>query len=400
MPIYQYLVKNNHGETVKGKVEANSEKHAASILTGRNLLVIDIKPFGEDGLTLIKQMLVGIKQTDIVNFTRQLATMISAGLPLANALSILQVQGKAEMAHLTGELLKEIEGGSTFSSALAKHPKVFSRIYVQLVRAGEVGGVLEDILNRLAEVMEKEKDFRAKTKGALIYPIIVVIAMVIVAFVMMIFVMPKMLSMFADFGAELPLPTKILIAFSNFFSKFWYVVLMAMMGGALAFKNLYKTKDGQRMIDRLILKLPIIGVLRTKMVLTDFARTLSLLLSSGVSLMESLDIVGEAIDSILYREAVINARKRVEKGMPLSSAVASQEVFPAILNQMMAVGEETGKLDEILEKLSAYFEMESSYAVKNLTAAIEPLIMIVLGIGVGLMVVAVIMPIYSLTSQF
>ena len=189
MPIYQYLVKNNHGETVKGKVEANSEKHADSILSGRNLLVIDIRALGSDSFAQIKQMLVGIKQTDVVNFTRQLATMISAGLSLANALSILQAQGKPEMAKLTGELLKEIEGGSTFSKALSKHPKIFSRVYIQLVHAGEVGGVLDNILDRLAEVMEKEKDFRAKTKGALIYPAIVTIAMVIVGFVMMIFVM-------------------------------------------------------------------------------------------------------------------------------------------------------------------------------------------------------------------
>lgn len=400
MPIYQYLVKNNHGETVKGKVEANGRKHAASILSGRNLLVIDIRPLGEDSFAQIKQMLVGIKQTDVVNFTRQLATMISAGLPLANSLSILQAQGKLEMVRLTGELLKEIEGGSTFSKALSKHPKVFSRVYVQLVHAGEVGGVLDNILNRLAEVMEKEKDFRAKTKGALIYPTIVMIAMVIVGFVMMVFVMPQMLSMFDDFGADLPLPTKILIGISNFFSDFWYVLLAGIAGGIFAFKNAYKTKSGQRAIDRFVLKLPIIGVLRTKIVLTDFTRTLALLLGSGVSLMEALEIVGEAMESILYREAVVNAKKRVEKGMSLSNSIASQDVFPPILNQMIAVGEETGKLDEVLSKLSAYFEMESSHAVKNLTTAIEPLIMIVLGIGVGLMVVAVIMPIYSLTSQF
>lgn len=400
MSIYNYLVKNEYGESIKGKVEANSERHAASILSTRGMLVIDISPIGDETWAKIKESLVGIKQTDIVNFTRQLSTMISAGLPLAGALNILQAQGKPEMAKMIGELLKDIEGGATFSSALAKHPKVFSRVYIQLVHAGEVGGVLDNILNRLAEVMEKEKDFRAKTKGAMIYPVIVVLAMIAVGIIMMIFVIPKMLSMFTDFGAELPLPTKILIGVSGFMAKFWYILLIIIGAGIYAFRRIYSTKKGQREIDRLIMKVPIIGTLRVKTVLTDFSRTLALLLGSGVSLMEALEIVGDAISSILYREAVADARKRIEKGVPLSQAIAAQEIFPPILDQMIAVGEETGKMDEILTKLSNYFELETGYAVKNLTSAIEPLIMIVLGIGVGLMVVAVIMPIYSLTSQF
>lgn len=400
MPFFRYVAKNQYGETIKGKVEARNIKQAAAELAIRKLLVIDVHPLTEDSLSSVKSILFGVKFTDVVNFTRQLSTMISAGLPLASALSILVQQSKAEMSRLVATILQDIEGGNTFTKALSKHPDVFSSIYVQLVNAGEVGGVLDDILGRLANNMEKTKEFRAKTRGAMIYPVIVIIAMIIVASVMMIFVIPKLSEMYDDFGAEMPLPTLILISISNFMVSFWWLILLIIAGGIVAGRQWLKTHAGRLAFDKFLLNLPIMGDLLKKITLTEFSRTLSLLLGAGISLLQALDIVTQGVDNLIYKEALQDVYKQVEKGVPVSKALGRYEDFPPILFQMMSVGEETGKLDEVLGKLATYFEQESEQAVKNLTAAIEPLIMIVLGIGVGAMVIAVILPIYNLTSQF
>ncbi|PIY78943.1 MAG: pilus assembly protein PilC [Candidatus Pacebacteria bacterium CG_4_10_14_0_8_um_filter_43_12] len=400
MPFFRYTAKNQYGEKIKGKVEARNVKQAAAELAVRQLLVIDVHPYTDDSFATIKTMLFGVKFTDIVNFTRQLSTMISAGLPLANSLSILVQQSKAEMSRLVAQILQDIEGGLTFTKALEKHPDVFSSIYVQLVHAGEVGGVLDDILGRLATNMEKTKEFRAKTRGAMIYPVIVIIAMLVVASVMMIFVIPKLSAMYDDFGAEMPLPTLVLIGISNFMVNFWWLMILIGAGAFFAFREWKKTHAGHVAFDRFLLKIPIMGDLLKKITLTEFARTLSLLLGAGISLLQALDIVTQGVDNIIYKEALQDVYKQVEKGVPMSKALSKYDDFPPILFQMMSVGEETGKLDEVLGKLANYFDQESEQAVKNLTAAIEPMIMIVLGVGVGAMVIAIILPIYNLTSQF
>ena len=399
MPFYKYTAKNQFSENVNGKVEAQSIDQAAALLQSRGLLVIKLSPLTEQSFAAISNMLFGVKPDDIVSFTRQLSTMITAGLPLANGLSILVRQSKPEMSRMVATLLQDVEGGNTFASALEKHEE-FSRVYVQLVRAGEAGGVLDEVLNRLADNMEKEKEFRAKTRGAMIYPVIVIIAMVIVGFIMMIFVIPKLTEMYKDFGAELPLPTQILIGISDFMVGFWYIVIGLGVGGFILFNRWKKTEVGREQWDRFVLKIPIFGILRQKTILTEFARTLSLLLGAGISLLQALEIVTEGMENQIYRDALTNATKQVEKGVSLSQSLARYEEFPPILQQMISVGEETGKLDDVLLKLSRYFEQEAEQAVKNLTAAMEPLIMVVLGVGVGAMVIAVIMPIYNLTSQF
>jgi type IV pilus assembly protein PilC len=400
MPFFKYIAKNEHNETVKGKVEARSKEVGASVLSGRGLLVIDIVPVGQSSFSFFKSILSGIKQDDVVNLTRQLSTMITAGLPLSTALSILAEQSDDEVSSLLNDILRRIEGGDTLSEALEEKPKVFDRVYVQLVKAGEAGGVLDQVLARLADTLEKQKEFRGKTKGALIYPIIVMVAMTIVGFVMMIVVIPKLTEMYADFGAELPFMTQMLINISNFFVKYWWLMVTLIVGGILGARSWRKTKQGDQVIDEFLFKIPVFGDLRRKVILTEFARTLSLLLSAGVSLINGIRIVSAAIGSVNYRNAFDESADQLEKGMSLSQSLSAHQLFPPILYQMAAVGEETGKLDEILLKLSVYYESESEQAVKNLTTALEPIIMIVLGLGVGAMVVAVIMPIYSLTSQF
>ncbi len=400
MAIFTYIARNEYGEKINGKVEARTREQAASVLINRKLLVIKVKPQGEASFAFVHDMLFGIKADDLVNFTRQLSTMISAGLPLATALSILQDQSKPSMSKLVSKILKDIEGGNSFADSLNNHPDVFSRVFIQLVRAGEVGGVLDNVLERLADTLEKKKDFRAKTKGAMIYPVIVVIAMIVVGFIMMIFVIPKLTQMYEDFNAELPFATRALIAISEFMSNFWYVIIIAAAGIVVGLRQWSKTEMGERKIDETIMEIPIIGDLHKKLVLTEFARTLSLLLGAGVSLLESLDIVAKALDSAVIREIIDEAKDEVEKGVPLSQALGVYEELPTILPQMISVGEETGRIDEILMKLAEYYERESEYAVKNLTTIMEPLIMLVLGVGVGFMVISIIMPIYNLTNQF
>jgi type IV pilus assembly protein PilC len=400
MPIFNYKAKDSQGKNKVGRVEAVSNSQAAAVLIEKGLLVIDIKPISEGSFSTITDTFNSIKHDDLVRITRQLATMINAGLPLANALSILQDQTNPAMVRMIESILKEIESGNSFSNALEEHPKYFDRVYVNLIRAGEVGGILDKVLNRLADNMEKDKEFRAKTKGAMIYPTIVVIAMIAVFGIMMIFVIPKLTQIYTDFGAELPFATRALMDISGFFVNFWWLLTIFGFGGFTFFQKWKKTTKGAVAFDKFLFKLPIIGQLKTKIVLTEFSRTLSLLLSSGVSLINSLDVVSEAISSILYRESLKRAAKKVEKGVSLSHAIASYEVFPAILYQMIGVGEETGKLDEVLIKLSAYFQVESEHEVENLTTAIEPIIMIVLGVGVGIMVAAIILPIFNMTSQF
>jgi type IV pilus assembly protein PilC len=400
MPYFKYTAKNEHAETVKGKVEAQTKSQAVQILRSRDLFVVNLTLEGEGSFTFLSSAMSGIKQDDVVNLTRQLSTMITAGLPLTEAISILEQQGKPAMVKMLNELLKEVEGGATFSSALEKFPKHFSKVYTQLIRAGETAGVMDEVLQRLAENMEKDKEFKAKTKGALIYPAIVMIAMFVVGTIMMVVVVPKLTEMYKDFGAELPGPTQFLIDSSNFFKKTWYLQIALVGGGFFGLKQWARTKKGALELSKLQFKIPIYGKLRKKIILTELTRTMALLLSAGISLLQVLQIVADSSESVLYQEELKDSAKKVEKGVNLAQAMTNPELFPTILSQMISVGEETGKLDEVLLKISSYFQSESEHEIKNMTTALEPFIMIVLAVGVGFMTIAIIMPIYSLTSQF
>ncbi len=400
MANFSYQAKDSQGRKLSGKIEAKSKTAAATILREKNLLIISIKESSENLLSELLASMAKVKTDDVVNFTRQLATMINAGLPLLKAFNIIESQAKPALRKVMRRLNREIEGGSNFGDALAKEKDVFSSVYVALVQAGEAAGAMDTILLRLADTLEKQKDFRAKTKGALIYPAIVFIAMIIVAIVMMIFVVPQMMDLYEDFDADLPAATQILMDISYFFSQYWYILGGVVAVGIFAFRQWVSTKRGRRKFDELILKIPVFGPLRAQIICTEFARTLALMSGAGISLLESLDIVSRGLDNTLYKEVVLKAKEEVEKGKPLSKALDRHEVFPELVIQMISVGEETGRLDEVLEKLATYYESESEHAVKALTTAIEPLIMVILGIGVGFLIVAIIMPIYGLTSQF
>jgi len=305
------------------------------------------------------------------------------------------------MMHIiVDDALEQVQGGQPLASALARHEKTFGEAYVATIRAGEKGGVMEEVLLKLADNMEDKQEFAGKLKGAMIYPIIVLVGMVGVMLVMIMVVIPKLTQMYADFGGEMPLPTRILMGISTIMLKLWFLLPLLPLGGYFGLRAAKKMPGFELRWDRFKFRLPIMGKLREKTILAEAHRTLSMLLTAGVSLIESLRVVGQATGSAHFEEAFLRVSERVEKGFSLADAMVETRAFPVIVTQMAATGEETGKLDEIMMKVSNYFSSEAEQAVKGLTSAIEPLIMLVLGLGVGFLVIAVVMPIYNLTSQF
>lgn len=401
MKTFNYKAKDKNGKIVTGEVEASSEMVAAKLVQQKGFVVISIKITRKGIFDFVKRFKNRITAQDVANFTRQLSTMVNAGLPIIDALAILRTQGEGGMKKVTSQILGDVEGGESFSTSLSRHPTIFSPTYIALVKSGEAGGVIDEVLERLADTTEKQQEFKGKVTGALIYPAIIIIGMVIVSIIMMIFVIPRLTTLYSDFNADLPLPTQILIGISTFMTRFWPVLLLLVFGGISAFRAYRKTVAGRRKIDELIFKIPIIGPLQRQVELTQTARTLSLMVGSGVSILESLNISSGVAGNVVIADALKDVAKQVEKGFPVAYAFAKHpEAFPFILSQMVAVGEETGKMDEVLEKVSHVFEVESDQKVKALTAAVEPLVMVVLGLGVGFLVISIILPIYNLTSHF
>ena len=400
MKTYSYKVRDKNGVESTGVVDAIDDRQAAIVLKSKGLYVTSLFEYDPVNFQSLFAKFSKPTAEDITNFTRQFSTMIGSGLPLAEALRILKNQSKPIMKSIIEKILTEVEGGSTLADAISGSDGGFSPVYIAMVRAGESAGVLDSVMSKLAESMEKQREFRSKTKGALIYPLIIMIAMVAIATIMMIFVVPRLTAMYKDFGAELPGPTKVLMGVSEFVVKFWYFVFIAVVSSWYGLFRWSKTEVGALVLEQFIFKIPIWGKLKKDIILTEFTRTVSVLLGAGIPILDALQIVSGTLGSIVFGMQIKQAGTFVEKGLGLSEAITRLDGFPPILSQMVAVGEETGKLDEILAKLSHYYESESEVKIKALTTAIEPLIMIIMGIGVGFLVIAVIMPIYNLTSQF
>lgn len=396
---FNYRAKNEDGKTTSGVVEATNENEAVKLLRARKLLVVSLIPQKASLFSKVK-ILNRVSMDDKVNFTRQLSTMITAGLPLTESLSILELQSRPAMGQVVAEILPDVEGGGSLAGALKKHSRVFDRVYVALVQAGEAAGILDNVLNRLALNLEKQRDFRNKIKGAMIYPAVIVGGMIVVALIMMIFVIPRLTVLYEEFEAELPVVTKILLGVSKFASSYWWLGVLALVGLSPLIRYLIRYPALKKNYDELYFRIPVLGNIRRQIMFTEFSRTLGLLIGAGILVVDALGIVEGSLGSPIYEEAVAEVTDRVEKGLPLATALAQSGVFPPLLPQMVAVGEETGKLDEVLGKISSYFEQEAETAIKGLTTALEPLILIILGVGVGFLIVAVIMPIYNLTSQF
>ena len=393
----RYTARDNTGRSVKGTVESSTLKAAAGMVREQGLVPLSLTEVKTSSgfMTSMK----GVGAADLMSFTRQLSTMITAGLPLTDALNLLKVQSAPALSAVIASVVTDVQAGVALSTAMDKHPKVFSKVYVALVKAGEAAGVMEKILNRLAETSEKSREFKGKVVGAMIYPIIIMLGMIGVMILMVVVVIPKMKDLYADFGSELPIATKILLAISDNFVKFWWLILLLVVGLVFAIRSFLATEKGRLFWGRNMFKIPVMGSLLVQTLLTEFTRTTALLLAAGVSVVEALRIVADTSGNLMVERDVKRIANQVEKGFPVSISFSESEFFPPVFGQMIAVGEETGKLDEVLEKLSHYFETESEQKVKGLTTAIEPIILMVMAVGVGFLMYAIIMPIYQITDE-
>ena len=401
MASFNYKARDKDGKETTGIVEAPSSEAAVKLLRTSDLFVISIKVVRPSGIADLLARFKKVGFNDVSNFTRQLATMITAGLSLPDALTILRTQTtNPTFVRLIADVEHQIIGGGNLGDSLGKYPNVFSPIYIALIRAGESSGTLDKVLARLADTLETQGEFQSKVKGAMVYPVIIVVGMAGVVMVMMTVVIPKLTDLYKDFGIELPVSTRILISVSTFFVHFWWLMIAVTVGLVIAFGKWKKTPIGEAMVDSITLKIPLFGDLTKKVLLVEFTRTLAMLISAGIHILKGLQILRNSLGNVLFRNAIDEISKKVEKGFPLGETFAHYAVFPPIVSQMMKVGEETGKLDDTLVKLSRYFESESEHLVRGLTTAIEPIIMVVLGVGVGFIVISVITPIYNLTSQF
>jgi len=397
---YSYKATTAEGKIMQGFIDASDTGAAASYLRGRDLFPISIVIKKRGGALDFLSFGDKISNADLVFFTRQLSSMLVSGLTLMQALIILKTQvEKQEMFVMLDGIIRDIEDGKSFSEAIQKYPTVFSPIYISLIKTAERSGLLDKVLLRLADNLEKQQKLKGTIKSALMYPAIVITGMIIIVVIMMIFVIPQLTTLYENLGVELPLPTLVIITLSNFTTTFWPLIIGVIVLLLFAYKRWKKTEAGQLILDSLVLKLPIFGKLNNEVILTEFTRTLGLLVGSGTLVVDAFAESSGVTGNVLYKNAIAGISRRVEKGVSIGDAMLAYPLFPQIVVQMVKIGEETGKLDESLLKVSEYYEREVDQTVKTLTTAMEPVIMIILGIGVAFLVISIITPIYSLTSS-
>ncbi|HSF66474.1 MAG TPA: type II secretion system F family protein [Nitrospiraceae bacterium] len=402
MATFAYVGRTRAGSVKKGELTAKTRDEAVDQLRKQSVVVTSLeeKKGGAGGFKL--SFGGGLTDKDLVVFTRQFGTMINAGLPLVQCLEILSTQSENKILRETvGEVKTQVEAGSTFSDALRKHPKIFDDLYVNLVHAGEVGGLLDTILTRLAKYIEKAMKLKGQIKSAMIYPASIMGVAVIVITVLMIFVIPIFAKMFLDLSGGkvgLPGPTQLVINISDFFLGYWYVMLGVLVGAFIGVKKYYGTVQGRMVIDKLLLRLPVVGDLIRKASVAKFTRTLGTLLSSGVPLLDGMTICAKTSGNKVIEETLVNARVSISGGKTIADPLAASGVFPKMVTHMIAVGESTGALDAMLGKIADFYEDEVDQAVTSLTALLEPAMMVFLGTIIGFIVIAMYLPIFKMAS--
>ncbi|HBE88227.1 MAG TPA: pilus assembly protein PilC [Elusimicrobia bacterium] len=390
---FAYKAKDSAGKVLEGTVEASDQAAAISRLRGQRLTVVEINA-KSGGPKKIKG---SVTSKDIVMFSRQLSTLVSAGVPIVQGLSILEQQAESPaFGHVLTQLRTDIESGLSIAEGMRKHPKAFTDLYVAMIKAGEVGGILDTILERLSAYLENSEALKAKVKSAMMYPAVVLSAAGLITIFLIVFVIPIFKDIFGSFGAELPFITQTLIDISDLLRK--YILVLIMIGGG-AFWGLKKwaaTEKGHRTVDDLSLKLPIVGILLKKVAVAKFTRTLGTLIKSGVPILQGLETVAQTAGNKVIEEAINKSRDSIKEGGRISDPLRKAGIFPPMVIQMISVGEETGALDNMLTKIADFYDAEVDTAVKGLTSMIEPLIMIVLGVVIGTIVVAMMMPMFGL----
>jgi len=399
MPVYVWKGVNSYGEKRKGRIEAHSEAAALSQLKKIRIKPTVLKVAPKDLFGNLAMFQPKVTGKDVVIFTRQLSTMIDAGLPLVQSLDILAGQQEnPTFKKLLTEIRIDVESGMTFADGMKKHPKVFDNLYCNMIDAGEVGGILDTILNRLAGFMEKSMALKKKIKGAMNYPIICLCIALVITAVILIFVVPVFAKMFADFGSALPAPTQIVVDISNFVKSNFFFMAVALAVIVVAIKKIYNTEKGRKKIDVLLINAPVFGPLIRKVAVAKFTRTLGTMLHSGVPILDSLTVVGKTAGNKVIEQAVFRVADSITEGRSIAEPLEETGVFPSMVVQMINVGEATGALDTMLEKIADFYDEEVDQAVENMTAMIEPFMMVFLGGLIGGLVIAMYLPIFKMAS--
>ncbi len=399
MPVFAYSGRTRTGQTINGEMEAPNREAVVAQLRRQQVMATAVTPKARDIELKIPGFGAKIGDRDLAVVTRQLATMIDAGLPLVQCLDILaQQQEKKIFQKALHDIRMAVEGGATFSASLKRHPKIFSTLYTNMVEAGEAGGILDTILNRLAAYIEKAMALKKRIKTAMFYPSTIVAVAVVVVIFLLIYVIPTFEQLFEGFGATLPLPTVIVLEASRIVRAYILVLLAGLVAGVVGLRFYYRTPGGKMAIDRLLLRLPVFGPLIRKVAVAKFTRTLGTLVSSGVSILEGLDITARTAGNKVVEEAVLKARTTIAQGKTIAEPLQASGVFPVMVVQMIAVGEQTGALDRMLNKIADFYDEEVDVAVAGLTSLLEPLLVIFLGVIIGGVVIAMYLPIFKLIS--
>jgi type IV pilus assembly protein PilC len=399
MPVYVWKGIDRSGKKQGGEIEADNPAIARQLLARKGINIKTFKPKPKDLMEYFPALQAGVKEKDLVIFVRQFSTMIDAGLPLVQALEILQEQqSNPAFKRIIAQIKRDVEEGSTLSDAIKRHPGTFDGLFVNLVAAGEVGGILDVILNRLATYIEKLAQLKKKVKGAMTYPGIVISIAIIVVAVILIYVIPVFAGLFKDAGAKLPALTVMVMSASDFAQSYFHWILLAVILAFIGLKRFRKTARGRDITDRIILRSPVFGMLIRKVAVARFTRTLGTMLSSGVPILEGLDIVAATSGNTVIESAIRKARNAIAEGRPVAEPLYETKVFPVMVTQMIAVGEATGALDTMLGKIADFYDEEVNVAVESLTSLLEPMLIVFLGVTVGFLLVAMYLPIFQIAD--
>jgi type IV pilus assembly protein PilC len=398
MPLYEYTARNpTSGQIEKGQVDVASKEEVSAFLRKQRKMMVSVREAPKPiNISFGK---ASVKTRDIVIFTRQFATMINAGLPLVQSLDILAKQTEnPALKEIVRQVVFDVEAGNTLADAFRKHPKGFTDLYVNMIAAGEAGGILDTILLRLATFMEKNDALVRKVKGAMVYPGVIIGVAVTAIAVLLIFVIPTFQEMFASVNLELPLPTRVVIGMSNFLTSYWWAILGVIGGTVFAIKRYYATNEGRRQIDTLLINAPVLGDVIRKSAVSRFTRTLGTLVSSGVAILDGLEITAKTAGNRVIHDAVMESRASIAGGETIAGPLERSKVFPPMVVSMIAVGEQTGGLDEMLSKIADFYDEEVDVAVSALLSLMEPMMIVILGVVVGGMVVAMYLPIFDMMN--
>jgi type IV pilus assembly protein PilC len=399
VPVYAYKGKTTSGEPQSGELTFPSRDEAVSYLRKKRIIATYIREKSKPVRFSLKFGGARVKTKELVIFTRQFATMVNSGLPLVQCLDILSKQSEtAHFRSVISDVMHDVESGSTLSESLARRPAAFDSLFVNMVDAGEAGGILDDILSRLATYLEKAEALKRKVKSAMTYPTVVLTVAVGATVFMLLFIIPTFARIFADFGGELPLPTKIVMDMSNFLKGYWWLLAGVIVGAVTMIKRYYKTASGRMRIDRMLLRMPILGEVLRKASIARFTRTLGTMISSGVPILTALDITARTAGNKVIEAAIIATKGSIGEGETIAAPLKESAVFPPMVVQMIAVGEETGALDKMLDKIAAFYDDEVNVAVDTLTSVIEPIMIVVMGLLVGGMVIAMYLPMFKLIN--